>query len=131
MSDQIIASDATIRETLGSLLHPEEYVRRILEKMYECRSHRGSASVRIGVTGEGRAPNYRTEYLLDGVRKVFAVYSGLSHEQREDLGELTLDNLFGDERMPDHALQGEHWSTRAMELGEVTALIGEIRGVKR
>jgi hypothetical protein len=82
--------DATIADLAGRLNKPSEYVRKILERMWECKRAHGGALVRIGVMGEGRAPNYRIEY-SDGV---FAVYNGLSHNPIEDLGESSIIVLF-------------------------------------
>jgi hypothetical protein len=126
-----IPDDATIRDVLRLLTDPEEYVRGVLGNMHECRSHYGTASVKIGVTGAGHAPHYRIEYPVDGTTKFFAAYNGRNHEQREDWGELTLDALLGRASMPDHPLFRESWSTRVMQLEEVIALLGEIRGVRR
>lgn len=87
--------------------------------------------------GEGRAPNYRIEYPdRSEYPSVFAVYNGLSHNPIEDLGELKIDlhALFSDEHpsdvsteRPDRLLRYEHWSSRAMTIDEVAAVLGQLR----
>jgi hypothetical protein len=51
----------TISDLLNRLGSPEEYVRRVLQTMYEQRGTHGEVSVRIGITGNGHAPNYRVD----------------------------------------------------------------------
>jgi hypothetical protein len=85
-----IPNDATIADVMSRPNAPAtEYVRKIVEHMWDCRRQFSDPSVRIGVTGEGRAPNYRIEYTqnTDGRHSIFAVYNGLSHRPVEDLGE--------------------------------------------
>jgi len=62
MPASVMADDATIADVVGTLNKPLEYVRRVLERMWECKRQFGIALVRIGVTGEGRTPNYRVEH---------------------------------------------------------------------
>jgi hypothetical protein len=85
---------------VGKLNAPEEYVRLVLAHMWECKRQLDAASVRRGVTGEGRAPNYRIEYPGDAENwpSVFGVYSGLSHKKIDDLGQasaIDLDAIVG------------------------------------
>jgi hypothetical protein len=138
-----IATDATVEDIVGRLNAATEYVRRLSEHMWECRREFGMASVRIGVTGAGRAPNYRIEYIKDGdqLPSIFGVYNGLSHRKVEDLGEpapVDPDVLFGDKEPdpnaptnPDRFLRGEHWSTRVVSLDEVAVMLGNLRQRKR
>jgi hypothetical protein len=123
MSDQRIQNDATIGDIVGGLNARTEYVRRVVDHMWDCRRQFGAASVRIGIMGQGRAPNYRIEYPKepDGTPTVFAAYNGLGHKQIEDLGELSVAALFrlSDEPMPERTLRHEHWSSRVMDLDEV------------
>ena len=67
MTTTPLSTDATIAYVAGKLNKPAEYVRRVLENMWECKRAFGSALVRIGVMGEGRAPNYRLEYSKEGL----------------------------------------------------------------
>src|SRR6478672_2107527 len=106
--------------------------------MWECKRQFGAASVRIGLMGEGRAPNYRIEYARassswSNSPLVFAVYNGLSHKKIEDLGQIDLDLLFGKQTsgepknpFPDRHLHYDHWSSRSMSLDEVAALLGKL-----
>jgi hypothetical protein len=112
MQGHPIAADATIEDIVARLNAATEYVRRLSEHMWECRREFGMASVRIGVTGAGRAPNYRIEYIKDDdqLPSIFGVYNGLSHRKVENLGEpvpVDPDILFGDKeptRMPPQIL---------------------------
>jgi hypothetical protein len=138
-----ITGDATIADIVGRLNKPMEYVRSVLEHMWECRREFGSASVRIGVMGEGRAPNYRLEYAKEGMSHaaVFKAYNGLSHKPIEGLGQWNLTDedfvaaLDGTNTelppTPDHTLRGEHWSSRVMRLEDVSTLLGQLRTRKR
>ena len=145
MPGDIVAADATIRDIVGRLNKPAEYLRRVLEHMYECKREFGTAFVRIGVTGNGRAPNYRIEYSKDSFsQRIFMVYNGISHRQIDDLGDLgeyvsdVLDDLDREPRpddvkieRPDRLLQREHWSSRTMQLDDVAIVLGELRKRRR
>ena len=52
-----IADDATIADVVATLEEPEPYVRGVLENLYECKREWGAATVRIGITGEGKIPH--------------------------------------------------------------------------
>jgi hypothetical protein len=54
-----IADDATIADIVNTLIKPGEYIRNVLEKLWDCNREYGNAAVRIGTLGHGRAPNYR------------------------------------------------------------------------
>jgi hypothetical protein len=136
MPRDIVAADATIRDVVGRLNKPAEYLRRVLEHMYECKREFETAFVRIGVTGNGRAPNYRIEYSKDSSGHwTYAVYNGLSHQQIDDLGDLgefllaPLEEI--EIKRPDRSLQREHWSSRAMQWDEVAIVLGELRRRRR
>ena len=110
---------------------------RRAQKMILCKRQYGSAVVRIGTQGEGRAPHYRVEpsesfieaiergslastpeERAEAVRNVFTyfmAYHGMSHKKLEwGIGELR-----------DHS-----WSSRSMSTDQVQGLIGEVRGYK-
>ena len=54
--------DATIVVIVGRLRDPAEYVRRVLQNMKNCQDMFGQpVVVRIGISGEGVAPHYRSE----------------------------------------------------------------------
>jgi hypothetical protein len=136
-----LGDEATISDVTGKLNKREEYVRHVLANMYDCKRQFGSASVRIGVMGEGRAPNYPLEYPKEGLSSpaVFRVYNGLSHTEMEGLGHwnLSLAELVGSldgkplPKSPEHHVQSEHWSKCAMTLDEVAALLGQLRARRR
>ena len=72
-----IENDATMADIIGKLDNAEEYVRGVCERMWECKRELGAATVRIGLMGKGRSPNYRVEYLPGDVETptLFACYS--------------------------------------------------------
>jgi hypothetical protein len=139
MPAQTIENAATIGDVAKTLNKPEEYVRHVLSHLHECRKLFGKASVRIGVLGKGRAPNYRIEYPKSpGIASVFAVYRGSSHIQMDDFGEQPeIDLLANDfpsnagESRPDHILMNEHWSSRTTDLSEVATVFGKLRERRR
>jgi hypothetical protein len=106
--------------------------------MYECKREFGTAFVRIGVTGNGRAPYYRIEYTKDSsVHWIYGVYFGLGHQKRDDLVEFAefslqqLDDLENERPVENEKhrrfLQYGHWSSQAMQLDEVAIVLGELR----
>jgi hypothetical protein len=139
MIKRTLDDDATLADVAGHLNAPAEYVRRVLENMWECKREFGAASVRIGVMGEGRAPNYRIEYLSEwSGPSIFAVYNGLGHTKIEDLGEINLDDFFNEDNsatptkaVPDRLVHYDHWSSGAITLDEVQTLLGQLRQAKR
>jgi hypothetical protein len=148
MPEPTIANDATISDVVSDLNAPTAYVRGVLEHMWECKQQHGAASVRIGVTGKGRAPHYRIEYPKSpSAASVFAVYHGSSHKAMDDLGKPAeligisdlLDDddpskpkkLYKNEPSPDRILMDDHWSSRVMTLDEVAAVIGQLRQRRR
>jgi hypothetical protein len=111
--------------------------------MWECKlkHHTDTVSVRIAVTGRGRAPHYRVEYASHPtVMSKFEVYRGSGHKEFKDLGEgvPVSELLSGPEVVKPERLLGrdrymieDHWSSRAMNLDEVKVLLGDLRRRKR
>jgi hypothetical protein len=91
MPGRAIKNDATIADivVMGKLNKPEEYVRKVFENMLDCERKFGTASLRIAVTGEAKAPNYRIEYQRHNGREpgCFACYRGLGHRPFDDIGD--------------------------------------------
>ena len=136
MSKLDISDDATIADVVERLNAPEEYVRKVLANMYECRRQFGEPIVRIGLLGEGRARNYSIEAAQEAGNwrdrgKLFGAYSGLSHKKRDDLGEIDLNAwLLGqasEEPEPDSHLHYDNWSSGSFSLEEVSAVLGKLR----
>ncbi|SRR6266849_7097093 len=125
----ILSSDATIADVLATLAKPESYVRGMLENLYECKGEHGSAESRIGITGGGKAPNYRVEFSLPqnslGLKiGILGVFDGRTHKPIEWIEEIAEEK----EEMP---VKDEHWSSRSMTLNEVARFLGQIRRSKR
>jgi hypothetical protein len=115
-----IPTNATIRDICGTLLQPEEYVRKVLDNMASCqRNKKASATVRLGILGEGKAANYRVEYPSpdagDGSPAIYALFKGLGH------GKLAED---------DAVLGRTTWSSETTTFAEVQALLGQQRNFK-
>ena len=134
----MLTDEATVADVAGKLNKLTEYIRRVVEHMWECKRQCGMAFVRIGVTGAGRAPNYRIEYRGKEHLWVFGVHNGLSHRKDESLGDgvvdIDNDKLQASEdtsSSPDRYIRREHWSTREMPLEEVAVLLGKLRVGRR
>jgi hypothetical protein len=109
-----VGRNATIGDVVGRLLKPEEYVRSVLGHLHDCKRKHGAAWVRIGVTGEGKAPNYRTESDPGSGpedARVYESFNGLSHK--------ALSN--------EETLLDENWSLKATLLEAIAELLGQIR----
>ena len=107
--------NAIITDVVDTLLQPEEYVRGVLQSMYEYERENGPSVVRIGVLGRGRQPNYCLEPItsvnhgerIDGQQNA-THFQGSTHRRVSDFGE-------------------ENWSQEYMTLQEVSTLLGTIR----
>ena len=112
-----IPEDSTIADVAGTLDHPVEYVRRVLEKLERCKRAHGDAQVRIGVRGRPECPNYLSEYISEDARTKQstvtsdAAYSGSTHR----------------ELAPKHIEETRNWSPEEMNITAVMALIGRLR----
>ena len=130
-----LASDATLRDVVNAntLNEPVRYVRGVLENMLDCRRQFGTATVQLGITGDGRSPNYQVspardpdedieawlDYYVEAMttgndpKQRFAAYHGMSHKRL----------AFG-------AIELRHksWSDEWSDYEEVRALLGELRG---
>jgi hypothetical protein len=125
MPDRSIENDATIADIAGKLNKGAEYVRRVLDNMWDCKRAHGDASVRIGTMGEGRAPNYLIEYPRDKAKAgVCGAYSGLGHNKIENFDTSGRVRL---EPVADRTLMREHWSSEVMSLKEVSEFLYSLR----
>jgi len=112
----------TIRDIIDSLDKPESYVRGVLGSMFNYRQTIAEPIVAIGVTGKGIVPHYRLqpasngEDVLESVTDYWnnvAAFNGRNHKQMEwDASQI----------------KGDNWSGGRMTLGEVQALLGDLRG---
>lgn len=103
--------DATIRDVLASLSNPESFVRQVVGVMHEAAREHGEIVVRLGITGTGKAPNYRVESATSGVPLI--ALDGANHQRWPDGENFSAAN---------------NWSSAAMTKDEVAKLLGEIRG---
>jgi hypothetical protein len=106
--------DATIPGILDQLIDRVSYVRGVLGNMGPYRLREGSAVVRIGITGEGKAPNYRLECQPgeDGARDTAKdqAFNGSGHKVFRD----------------DSVLREEHWSKQASSFEDIQGLMGRL-----
>ena len=106
-----IPPDGTLPDVLASVDKPESFVRQMLGVMQNVAKEHGPVVVRLGITGTGRAPNYRLES-ADSREPIMAI-DGANHKPWAQ-GE----NFAG----------ASNWSTAVMSRDEVASLLGEIRG---
>src|SRR5690348_1645104 len=99
-----IPPNATIEDVLPTLSDPEEYVRTVVSTMAPCYVKHGNASVRIGITGEGKMPYHKVSYkALGDKEELYEAYGGGSPFYGVTVHQNT-------------------WSTRSMSYDEVRAL---------
>lgn len=106
-----LAQDATLRDVLPSLPNPESFVRQVVGVMHEAAKEHGEIVVRLGITGTGKAPNYRIEDANSGAPLI--ALDGANHQRWPD-GE--------------NFSAATNWSSAAMTKDEVAKLLGELRG---
>jgi hypothetical protein len=112
MPRDTIPTDAVLGDVLPTLSKPQEYVRVVLDNLVKCGKSHASCSVRLGITGEGKAPYYRIDYVnKDGAAGLYGSFAGKVAGQGIETHE-------------------ETWSSRSMSRDEVAALLGQIRQKK-
>lgn len=110
----------TLEDCIETVREPERYLRGILRNMLDCKREQGTAFVRIGLTGEGIAPNYlvtSNESDPDGFpfgsAKYMRAFNGRTHH-----------SLF----LKDHQLIGCSWSRDVAEGARVYDLLKAVKG---
>jgi len=124
--DMALSPDATLADVISTLDQPEEYVRCVLGNMHACKKEQdGDVAVTIGITGEGKVPFYRVDFVTEieiknrafNMNGSFPMYNGRSHKRMDEV--------------PRAVMQDEHWSKRSMNYKEVQGLLGQLRNSKR
>jgi hypothetical protein len=111
MESNILAKDSTIRTIAGSVT--VEYVRRVLDKMWECERGFGDVQVAIGLVASSVSPNYLIWAVMDldtGEGVTCGAFNGKTHRE-----------------MTESKLLQERWSHVHMSLKEVGELIRDMR----
>ena len=109
MARTVIPTNAVIEDVLPTLSNAEEYVRVVLDNLYKCERDHASCTVRIGITGEGKAPYYRIDYTNeDGSTGLFGSFAGKIAGKGIETHE-------------------ETWSDRSMTKEEVANVLGQLR----
>ena len=107
-----LAQDATLEDVAGTLLDPQKHVLNILHTMDECRREGHEPLVRIGVTGEGKAPYHKLTFIDEnGQEQLYGSYYGRNRDEKYQMHQST-------------------WSEKTMTRDEVAELLGRLRGYK-
>jgi hypothetical protein len=119
MESPIMRSDSRIGDVLHTLSDPEEYVRGILGSFIAENFSRDEAVIRIGISGNGKAPRCCIEqgfedftFTLGSFQRVIkahakrAVFHGESHN-----------------RILDDKWKGNSWSSAPMTFAELQAIL--------
>lgn len=110
MARDSIPVDATVDSISDRLDNPEKFARTVLGTMHPCLKEHGNAYVRIGITGEGKAPYHKVVYT-------------------DEAGEERLFGSFASKVMDTtYRVHEQTWSTARSSYAEVQALIATITG---
>jgi|HubBroStandDraft_6_1064221.scaffolds.fasta_scaffold185527_1 hypothetical protein len=116
MAQVYLPKNATLRTVASELT--EEYVRRVLERMWDYERHVGDIKVSIGLALHQRGfPDYYFHAVMEietGERMFCDAYSGKTHRE-----------------IPEERAWQRPWSDENMTLKEVGSLLGELRKAKR
>ena len=112
MNDQL-PPDSTLRTVKPRLTNAENFVRQAFGLMHSTQQATGPILMRLGITGSGRLPNYRLEQVADGA--IIDAIDGNTHKSWPEGSQFE---------------GAKNWSTATMTIGEVRALLGEIRGFR-
>jgi hypothetical protein len=115
-----IGPNSTIADVVDTLIDRENYLRGVvgnLSPRHRQHQQHGDAVVRIGITGEGKAPHCRVETPPDapGNQPGRTAFNGRNHEILVD----------------DDLLMEPNWSERSMTLAEVRMLLGQVMSIRR
>jgi hypothetical protein len=109
----------------STLLHPEttlrslqaglsvEYVRRVLEHLWDCERSLGDALVQVSLTSGETQPDYLIQAVMDletGESTIYAFLNGRTHRE-----------------LAQKKISDSQWSMTPMTLKEVADMIGEMR----
>ncbi|MDT0507602.1 hypothetical protein [Novosphingobium sp. MMS21-SN21R] len=107
-----LAPDSTLLDLSGKIDDLEDFVRQVFGVMRLASKEHGAALImRLGITGAGRAPNYRLEMVETG-QAVMAI-DGANHRPWPDGSRFDAP---------------ANWSSSTMTLEQVQQLLGDIRG---
>ncbi|WP_151972677.1 hypothetical protein [Erythrobacter sp. EC-HK427] len=106
----MIEPDATIGSIADKLDNAEKFARAVLGTMHPCLKEHGNAHVRIGITGEGKAPYHKVVYDdVDGCEQLYGSFAGKVMDEK-------------------YLVHEDTWSAKRMSYGDVQALIGALTG---
>jgi hypothetical protein len=127
----MLAKDVTVEQVLPTLLHPEHYLVGVLGNMVLAKREYGDACIRIGITGDGKAPHYRVEPGEDRLR---ALEKAILDNRDDDLARYYVAYLGqGHRRLPwgkEQLLKSDNWSSSRTSIGELQVILGRVRGFK-
>ena len=123
MYDQM-TSNCRISDLVHSLSDPITYPREVLGNFASYRYDPETSKVRIGITGTGKAPNYKIEepnvavtlivrsHPIEMTMTPARTFDGRNHREMTE--------------HDDHERHGENWSTDAMSFAELKALLSSL-----
>ena len=77
MARDAIPTDAMLATVRDTLPDPEKFARTVLGTMRPCLKEHGNAHVRIGITGEGKAPYHKVIYFdSQGAEQLYGSFAG-------------------------------------------------------
>jgi hypothetical protein len=101
-----LPEDSTIASIVHLLEKPEDYVSAVYAKINASHRFDPPASVRIGIRGDGKFPNYRIEH----PRGMEGPFRGVTHGDGAPL-----------------SARDDAWSNATMSFDEVKVLLAEVR----
>lgn len=108
-----LPKNATLRDLLSTLDHPDAFISKAFGVINHATKEHGVVVMRLGITGTGKAPNYRIE---SANGEPIRAFNGANHEPWPDGESFT---------------GRDTWSDETMSKADVEALLGEIRNFKR
>ena len=142
MARKMLPKNASLRFLVESnrLRDPDKYLSRVLNNMISFQQRFETAAVvRIGTTGEGRAPHYRVEPQgLDVMdEEIFSLGNDSTQEEQARLRARTLAAHYTAYNGASHKtlswgrdeLQKYSWSDNSTSVQGVRALIAKVRGL--
>lgn len=140
----MLPNDALISDIVSKLENPIEYVRGVFENMHKFKKEYGSAYVRIGITGEGKIPNYRIQSTMDEYSFLDEyplpdenLFWKNTHSSKIDLKRKQFNDKYflsfygNNHREIGKNLTRYNWSSGYMDYESVKIFLGDLRNINR
>jgi hypothetical protein len=124
----------SLEAVISSLNDPEEYFRGVLANMYKFKDKHGTAFVRMGATGKGKAPHYRIEPVREDVsleRALQQIIADPAAFEGEDAKNYIAFHGSSHKRLAwgSGELQEWNWCRDVLSIEGVKKLLGKVRGI--